>query len=176
MSVNATASGGAGSKAAGATQKRHRLAVAVSLTVLLSGAVISAGGDDGPAASAPLPPPLPTALPATGLPQPQGVTPTDASPRAERAMQAAHGRKRNNDPHSVDRTTRAARDKKRLGQRAIGDVERGEPHNVPRVASTMMPPFAPLPFPFGYIPGAPPAYGYAPVYPAPWPPGPALPR
>ena len=174
MSANATASGGVGSKAAGATRKRHRLAVAVLLAVLLSGAVVSAGDEDGPAASAPLPPPLPAAPSATGLQQPQGVTPTEASPRAQRAIRAAHGRKRNNEPHSVDRTTRAARDKKRLGQGAIGDVGRREPHHVPQVASTMMPPFSPSPFPFGYIPGVPPAYGYAPVYPAPWPPGPAF--
>jgi hypothetical protein len=184
MSANATASGGAGSTAAGETKKRHRLAVAVSLTVLLSGAVVSAGGEDGPAASAPLPPPLPAAPPATGLPQPQGATPSEASrrmlqqsnPRAERATQAAHARKRNNDQHRVDHATRAARGEKRHGQRAIGEVERGEPYDVPQVASTMMPPFAPPPFPFGYLPGAPPAYAYAPVYPAPWPPGPVLPR
>jgi hypothetical protein len=42
-----------------------------------------------------------------------------------------------------------------------------EAHTVPRVASTMIPPFAPLPFPFGYFPGGPPTYGYAPVYPPP---------
>ena len=184
MSANATAAGCARSNAAGATKKCHRLAVAVSLTLLLSGAEVLAGNEDGPAASAPLPPPLPAAPLATGLQQPHGVTPSETSPhalpqsdpRTERAMQALHLHNRNNGPYRVDHSTRAARGEKRLGQRAVGGVGREEAYTVPRVASTRMPPFAPLPFPFGYMPGAPPPYGYTPVYPTPWPPGPALPR
>lgn len=184
MSANAAASCGAGSKAAGATKKRHRFAVVVSLTVLLSGAAVSAGSEDGPAASAPLPPPLPAAPPVTGLQRPQDATPSEASrrvppqshPRAERAMQASHPHKRNGDPHNVDHSTRNARGEKRVGQRAVGGVGREEAYTLLRVASTMMPPFAPLPFPFGYMPSTPLAYGYTPVYPPPWPLGPALPR
>lgn len=184
MSANVSASCGAGFKVAGSTKKRHCLAVAVSLTMLLSAAAVSAGGEDGPMASAPLPPPLPVAPPATGLQQPRGVAPSRAPrrvlpqphPRAERGTQVTHLHKRNHDPHHIDHSTRAAQDEKRLGQRAVGDVEREEAHTVPRVASTMIPPFAPLPFPFGYFPGGPPTYGYAPVYPPPLPPSPALPR
>jgi hypothetical protein len=184
MSANATAAWGAGFKAVRATKKRCRLVVAVSLIVQLSGTAVPAGSEEGPAASAPLPPPLPAAPPATGLQQPQGTMPSEASrrvlpqshPHVERAVQASHLRKPNNDPDRVDHSTRAARGEKRLGRHLIGDVERAEAHSVPRVASTMTPPLAPLPFPFGYFPSAPPAYQYAPVYPPPWPPGPVVPR
>jgi hypothetical protein len=184
MSASATAPCGAGFKAAGANKKLRRLAVAVFLSVLLSGTAVPAGSEDGPAASAPLPPPLRAALPASGLQQPQGVTPSEASrrvlpqshPHVERAIQAPHLRKPNNDPYRVDHSTRAARGEKRPGRHSIGDVERAEAHSVPRIASTMIPPPAPLPFPFGYFPSASPAYGYAPVYPPPWPPGPAVPH
>jgi hypothetical protein len=184
MSANATAACCARSKAAGATKKCYRLAVAVSLTVLLSGAEVSAGNEDGPAASAPLPPPLPAAPPATGLQRPQGMTPTEtprlalpqSHPRADHAMQASHLHKRNNGSHRVGHSTRSAQGEKRSGRRSIGDVEREQSYTFPRVASTLMPPFAPLPFPYGYMPSAPPPYGYTPVYPTPWPPGPALPR
>ena len=184
MSASAAAACGAGFKAGGATKRRCRFAVAVSLIVLLSGTAVPAGSEDGPAASAPLPPPLPAAPPATRLQQLQGATPSEASrrvlrqsnPHVDRAIQASHLRKPNNDPYRVDHSTRAVRGEKQLGRRLIGDVERAEAHSVPRVASTMTPPLAPLPFPFGYFPSAPPAYEYAPVYPPPWPPGPVVPH
>lgn len=176
MSANVSDFCSAGPKTPGWSKKRHRLAVAVSLTVLLSGAEVSAGGEDGPMASAPLPPLLPAAPPSSTLQQPQDVAPSRAARRvlpqcnlrAERGMQVAHLHKRN-DPHRVDHSKRAAQGERRLGQRA-------EAYTVPQAASTMIAPLAPLPFPFGYMPGAPPAYGYALVYPPPWPPGPALPR
>jgi hypothetical protein len=184
MSANATAACVAGFRAVRATEKRCRLVVAVSLIVQLSGTAVPAGGEEGPAASAPLPPPLPAAPPATGLQQPQGATPSEASRRVlpqshshvERALEASHLRKPNNDPYRVDHSTRAVRGEKRLGRHLIGDVERSGAHSVPRVASTMTPPLAPLPFPFGYFPSAPSAYQYAPVFPPPWPPGPVVPR
>lgn len=184
MSANATASCYVDPRPAGSTRTRYGLAVAVSLTVLLSGAEVSAGAEDSPMATAPLPPPVQAAPPATGLQQPQDVGPSRESrrvlpashQRAERGMQLAHLHKRTNDPRHVDHSTRAARSEKRLGQRAVGEDERDETHTVPRVAGTIIRPFPPPPFPFGYIPGGPPAYGYALVYPPPWPPGSALPR
>ncbi len=190
MSVNAPASSGAGLKAAALARMPRRLAFAVSLTVLLfgllsgllSGAAVSASGEDGPMASAPLPPPLPAAPPPTGSQQPQGE-PSSASRRvppqsrssAGNGMHAAYPHKRNRDPRH-DRSAHAARGQKRDSQWAIDNIEHRETYPVPRVASAMVPPPAPLPFAYRYIPGAPPAYGYAPLYPPPWPPGPALPR
>jgi hypothetical protein len=183
MSANATVSRDADPKAVDSIKTRYRLAVAVSLIMLLSGAEISAASEDGSMATAPLPPPLPAAPPATGLQQPQGAARSPASPRvvsqshlrANWGMQLAHPRKRNNNAHHVH-LTRAARSEKRLGQRAAGDVERAEALTVPRVAGPMIPPFAPLPLPFGYIPSGPPAYWYALVYPPPWPSASTLPR
>jgi len=178
MSVNVC---DADPKTAGSTKTRYPL-VAVFLTVLLSGAEISFGAEDGPMATAPLPPPVQAAPPATGLQQPQDATPSPASrhvlpqshPRTGRGMQLAHLHKRNNDRHHVDHSTRAALSEKRFGQHVVGDAEREQVYTVPPVASTMMPPLALLPLPFGYIPAGPPAYGYALVYPPPWPLGSAL--
>ena len=81
MSANVSAFCSAGPKAPGWSKKRHRLAVAVSLTVLLSGAEVSAGGEDGPMASAPLPPLLPAASPSSALEQSQDVAPSRAARR-----------------------------------------------------------------------------------------------
>jgi hypothetical protein len=180
MSVNASASSTACPKAAASARKHHRLAFAVSLTVLLYGAAVLAGGEDGPMASAPLPPPLPAAPPATGTPQPQeepSPTSRRVQPQSSRpagsGMQQAHPHKRHNDPHHIDH---AARDQKRLRQRETGDVEHRETYPDPRVASAMIPPPAPLPFSYRYIPAAPPVYGYTPIYPPRWPPGPVMPR
>jgi hypothetical protein len=183
MSANVPASSAACPKAAARARMPHRLAFAASLTVLLSGAAVSAGGEDGPMASAPLPPPLPAAPPATGSQQPQGepsptsrrVLPQSGRPTGS-GMQEVRPHKRNNDPHHIPHSARAARAQKRLGQREAGDVEHRQTYTDPRVASAMIPPPAPWPFPYRYIPAAPPAYGYAPVYPPPWPPGPVLPR
>jgi hypothetical protein len=183
MSANVPASSAACPKAAAPARMPHRLAFAVSLTVLLCGAAVSAGGEDGPMASAPLPPPLPAAPPATGTPQPQEepsptsrrVLPQSGRPTGS-AMQSAHPRKHNNDPHHIDHAARAAREQKRLRQREAGDVEHRETYPVPQVAGVLTPPPAPLPFPYGYFPGDAPAYGYAPAYPPPWPPGPVFPR
>jgi hypothetical protein len=181
MSAHATASSGAGLWAAALTRMSHRLAFAVSLTVLLAGADVSAGGEDGPMASAPLPPPLPATPPATGSPQPAPSSASRAAlprsrPRTESNTHAAHLHERSNRPHHVDHFARAARGQKQLGQRAVGDAERRETYTVPQVANATTPPLAPLPFPYGYFPGAPPAYGYRFVYPPPWPPGPVLPH
>jgi hypothetical protein len=183
MSANVPASSAACPKAAAPARMPHRLAFAVCLTVLLCGTAISARGEDGPMASAPLPPPLPAAPPATGLQQPQGG-PSPASqrvlpksrPPADSGTQAAHLHKRNHGSHHIDHSAHAARGQKRDSRGATGNIEHREAPPAPRVASAMIPPPAPLPFPYGYFPGAPPAYGYAPVYPPPWPPGPALPR
>jgi hypothetical protein len=186
MSANNPAFPGADPKAAASARMPRRLALAVSLAVLLSGllsgAAVSADSEDGPMASAPLPPPLPAAS-ATRLQHPPGE-PSPASrqvlpqsrPLAESGMRAAQLPKHNRGPHHSDRSAHGARDQKRLSQRATGNIEHRGPYPVPRVASAMIPPPAPLPFPYGYFPGAPPAYGYAPAYPPPWPPGPALPR
>jgi hypothetical protein len=90
-------------------------------------------------------------------------------------MQASHLHKRNNDPHRVNHSTRAARGEKWLGQRAVGGVGR---EKASRSASCKHHDAAirAVAFSFVYIPSAPPACGYAPVYPPPWPPGPGLPR
>src|SRR6516162_1276253 len=72
MSANAPASSGAGAKTAVSARTAYRLILAVSLTALLSGAAVPAGSQEGPMASAPLPPPLPPAPPAAGLQQPPG--------------------------------------------------------------------------------------------------------
>jgi hypothetical protein len=183
MSANVPASSAACPKAAVPARMLHRLAFAVSLTVLLSGAVVSAGGEDGPMASAPLPPPLPAASPASALKQPQGepsptlqrVLPQSSRPTGS-GMQSARPHKHNNDPHHIDHSARAARGQKRLGQREAGDVEHRETYTAPRVASALIPPPTPLPFSYRYNPAAPPSYGYAPIYPPPWPPGPVWPR
>jgi len=183
MSANAAASSGASHRATASIRMRHRLAFAVALTVLLSGADVSGGGEDGPMASAPLPPPLPTAPPTTVSQQPrrEPSSPSrhelpQSRPRAQSGMQVAHLPKRSADPHHLGHFAGAARGQKRLGQPAAGDVERRETSTVPQVASSMIPPPTPSPFPYGYIPGALPTYGYAPVYPPPWLPGPTLPR
>jgi hypothetical protein len=183
MSANVSASSAARRKTAAPARMPRRLAFAVSLTVLLSGAAVSGGGEDGPMASAPLPPPLPASPPATGLQQPQGgpsptlprVLPQSRQPTGN-GMQSGHRHKRNNDLHHVNHSARTARGQKRLGQRQPGDVAHRETYTDPRVASDMIPPPAPLPFPYRYTPAAPPAYGYAPVYPPPWAPGPVFPR
>jgi hypothetical protein len=186
MSANVPASSAACPKAAVPAGMPRRLAFAVSLTMLLSGllsgAAVSAGGENGPMASAPLPPPLTPAPPATGLQQPQGepspalqrVLPTSRPP-AESGMQAGNPHKRHNDAHHSNHSAHAGRGQKRPAQPAVGNVEHRETHTVPQVATAITPPPAPLPFPYGYFPGAPPAYGYAPVYPS-WPPGPVFPR
>jgi hypothetical protein len=160
-----------------------RLAFAVSLTLLLSGAAASAGGEDGPMASAPLPPPLPAAPPATGLQQPQEA-PSPTSQRvlpkshalAESGIQAGNLHKPYSNTQRRDDSAHAARGQKRPSHRAASNGEHRETHTVPQVASAIALPPAPLPFPYGYFPGTPPAYGYAPGYPPPWPPGPMLPR
>jgi len=183
MFLNTRASSGAGPKAAASIGRPRRLAFAVSLTVLLAGAEVPAGGDDGPMASAPLPPPLPAAPPAAGLPQPQRE-PSAASrpvlsqsrPRAETGGHIAQPHKRSGDTHAVDRFGRDPRGQKRLGQRAVGDGELWKRHAAPQVANSITPPPAPLPFPYGYFPGTAPAYGYALVYPPLLPPGPVLPH
>ena len=175
---------GAGPKGACSTKKLARLAFAAFLILLLSKAELSAGGDDGPMARAPLPPPLPAAPSEISWQPPQSGAQSPAPRRelprshlrAERGTPVAHLHKRSHDPHHLDRATLLARGEKRRRRRAAGDVEPGEAYPDPQVASTMIPPFAPPPSPFGYNPSAPPAYGYAPVYPPPWPPGPALPR
>jgi len=134
-------------------------------------------------ASAPLPPPLPAAPPATELQQrrggptaaPRPVLP-QSRPRAEGATPVAHLHKLTNDPRQIHHFARAARSRKRFDEHAIGDAERRETFTLAPVANATVPPLAPLPFPYGYFPGSPPAYGYAQVYPPTWLPGPVLPR
>ena len=183
MSANVPAFSAARRKEAAPARMPHRWALAMSLTVLLSGAALSAGDEEGPMASAPLPPPLPAPPPATELQQPQGGPSPTSRPVPQQSrrptgngMQSAHPHKRNHAPHHIDRSARAARGQKQLGQRQAGDGGGRETYTDPRVASAMIPPPAPLPFPYRYIPAAPPAYGYGPVYPPPWPPGPVFPR
>ena len=184
MSTNGPASSAACPKAAAPARMPGRLAFAVSLVVLLSGTAASAGGEDGPMASAPLPPPLPAAPPATELQQPQGEpSPTSlrVPPQSRRptgsGTQSAHRHKPNYDPHHIDHSGRAAaHSQKRLGPREAGDAEHRETYTAPRVAGVLTPPPAPLPFSYRYNPAAPPSYGYAPIYPPPWPPGPVWPR
>ena len=161
----------------------RRLAFAVAFTILLSGTAASVGGEDGPMASAPLPPPLPAAPPASALKQAQeepSPTSRRVPPQARRpmgsGMQSAHPHKHNNGPHHIDHSARAAHGQKRLGQREAGDAEHRETYPDPRVASVLTPPPAPVPFSYRYNPAAPPAYGYSPIYPPPWPPGPVWPR
>ncbi len=181
MSANVPASSGAGAKAAVSAKISYRWVLAASLTVLLSGAAVSARSEDGPMASAPLPPPLPSAPPATVLQHPQGE-PSRAlqgalpksSPPAETRMQVGNLPRHHDNAHRKDASARATRGQKRTGQRAVGNIEHRETRTVPQVASVLTPPPAPLPFPYGYFPGAAPAYGYAPAYPPPWPPGPML--
>jgi hypothetical protein len=183
MSANVPASSGAGAKAAVSARTAYRLILAVSLTALLSGAAMPARSQDGPMASAPLPPPLPAAPPATVLQQPPGepspatqrVLPRSLPPTAS-GVQAGNSHDHHNDVHHGNHIARAARGQKRPGERTIGKGEHRETHSVPQVASALTPPPAPVPFHYGYIPGAPPVYGYAPVYPPPWRPGPMLPR
>src|SRR6516162_9601911 len=91
MFLNTRASSGAGPKAAASMRTPRRLAVAASLTVLLAGAEVSAGGDDGPMASVPLPPPLPAAPRATEAQPPQAAPSTRARPRVRpRAETGTH--------------------------------------------------------------------------------------
>ena len=183
MSADTPASSDAYAKAPLWAKMLRRLAVVMSMTALLSGAAISAPGEEGPMATAPLPPPLPAAPPSTGLEKPQGepsvvsrrVLPQPRPPSAT-GMQPARLLKRKNDQHHDGFTPRAAHDQKRPGQHAVGNLERRETHTVPQVASAIIPPPPPSPFLYGYIPGAPPGYGYAPAYPPPWLPGPMLAR
>lgn len=183
MSANAPASSGAGAKTAVSARTAYRLILAVSLTALLSGAAVPAGSQDGPMASAPLPPPLPPEPPAAGLQQPPGepspatkrVLPKSLPPTAS-AIQAGNSHDHHNDVHHRSHISRDARGQKPPGQRTVGEREHRETHTVPQVASVLTPPPAPVPFHYGYIPGAPPVYGYAPVYPPPWRSGPMLPR
>ena len=183
MSANFSASSAARPKTAAPAWMPHRLAFAVSLSVLLSGTAVSAGGEEGPMASAPLPPPLPASPPATGLQQPQrepSPTLSRVLPQSRRptgnGTQSAHRHKRNNGPHHIDHSAHTAQGQKRLGQRQPGDFAHRETYTDPRVASDMIPPPAPSPFPYRYTPAAPPAYGYAPAYPPPWALGPVFPR
>lgn len=117
MSANAIVSCNADPKKTGSTKTRYRLAVVVSLTLLLSGAEVSAGAEDSTIATAPLPPPVQAAPPASGLQQPQDAAPSPASrhilpqshPRSGRViMQLKHLHKRNSDRYHVDHSTRAA--------------------------------------------------------------------
>lgn len=180
MFLNTRASSGAGPKAAALIGIPRRLAFAASLTVLLAGAEVSAGGDDGPMASAPLPPPLPSAPRATEVQPPQAsAAARPALPRvpsrAESGTHVAQPPRRSSEPHAIDRFGRNARGQKRLAQRAVGDGEHPKGYIVPQAAHATAPPPPPLPFPYGYFPGAAPAYGYALVYP-PLPPGPVWPH
>ena len=168
------------------TRTPRRLTFAISLTMLLAGAAgagVSAGGEDGPMASAPLPPPRGAAPPATELQQPQPA-PSSASrpalprfhPRVESSTDVVPWHKRSSDPRHLNRVAHDAPDQKRFGQRAAGDSEHRKSYTVPQVAHATTTPPPPLPFPYGYFPGAAPAYGYALVYPPPWPPGPVWPH
>ena len=183
MLANAPASSGAGRKTTALIRTARRLAVALSLTALLVGAKVSADGEDGPMASAPLPPPLPAAPSGPGLRWPEAGRSAASHPalprphlRTDSTTHAAQLHQRGNDRHAANRFARGARGQKRLSQRAVGDGEHRNRDTVPQIANAMTPPPAPLPFPYGYFPGTPPAYGYSPVYPPPWPPGPILPH
>jgi hypothetical protein len=59
---------------------------------------------------------------AAGCDTERGIPPyalPQSDPPAERAMQASHLHKRNDDPHRVDHSTRAARGEKRRGRRCL---------------------------------------------------------
>src|SRR4029077_8787485 len=97
-----------------------------------------------------------------------------SQPRAESGIQAGNLRKPYSNTHRRDYSAHAARGQKRPSHRAPGNLGLRQTPTVPQVASAITPPPAPLPFPYGYFPGTPPAYVYAPAYPPPWPPGPML--
>ena len=192
MSANVPASSGAGPKAAASARMPRRLAFAVSLTVLLfellsgllSGAAVSASGEDGPMASAPLPPPLPAAPPATGLQQPQGEPSSDLAARAA-AVPSIHGKRyAGSEIRTSITTTRVIATILRMllvaknGSVRVkaGDAEHRKRIPLRELQALLTPPPAPLPFSYRYNPAAPPSYGYAPIYPPPRPPGPVFPR
>ena len=159
-------------------EKQDRVAFAVFLIFSLTAAEVSAGGEDGPMARTPLPPPL-SAAPqqissAQGGSQSQTPQHEPRSHRsAERRMSAADLHQRTRRPRHLDRASFAARGEEKHSRPPLGDVEREEAYRDRQVASTMILPFPP-PSPFGY-PSVLPAYGYRRVYPSLWLPGPAPP-
>src|SRR5262249_5122740 len=147
---------------AGGSAKIIRLAfVVMSVTSSLAVSSVSARSEDGPIAngpmaSAPLPPPLPPAPPATGglrQPQPQPRAPppprlAQSGPPARTQASTLH--KRHNDVRHGDHSARAVHSQKQPGSRSVGSVDRRGTHTVPQIASATPPPPPQAPFPYAH--------------------------